>query len=314
MYFTGFADEAGAALSVQIKATQELGWHSSEMRNVKVDDAAAVSGTPCVSFPEGVLWAVAGGNIHDIPDPAFEYVVSALHHAGIKINCFGSALGKGSINTPFEAERENARRAASRMQRLNTKLIRVMSYQVPEGDLQKETEGIRRLGEMQKLFADAGVQMVHENCSGFGGRSVGHTLRLLDAVPGLKLVFDMGNPVREADYDQPADENGVRPRQSSWDFYQKVKPFIAYVHIKDGIYDARTGKHDWVMAGEGQGEVRRIIADLLHTGYDGGFSIEPHLPPVRSHEPDMEPQEARCRNYVEYGQRVMQIVDEIHQA
>ena len=276
------------------------------MRNVKVDGASSVD------FPEGVLWAVAGGNIHDIPDEAFEYVVSVLNDTGIKINCFGSALGKGNIDTPFEAEWENARRAASRMQRMNTKLIRVMSYQVPEGDVHGEAEGVRRLNEMQKLFADAGAQMVHENCSGFGGRSANHTLRLLEAVPGLKLVFDTGNPVREADYDQSADENGTRPRQSSWGFYQAVKPFIAHIHIKDGIYDAQTGKHDWVMAGDGQGEVRRIIADLLQTGYDGGFSIEPHLPPTRSHEPDMEPHEARYRNYVEYGRRVTLMI--IHAA
>ena len=37
MILTGIADEAGAAIDVQIKATQELGWKSIEMRTVEVN-------------------------------------------------------------------------------------------------------------------------------------------------------------------------------------------------------------------------------------------------------------------------------------
>lgn len=307
MYYSGFADEAGTDLSVQIRATKELGWQHIEMRNVKLE--ASSNASPGVSFPEGALSAVSGANIHDIPDAAFDYVAQATKDAGIHVNCFGSALGKTSLAVPFEAEWENARRAASRMARLNTKLIRVMSYKGGD-DNTASAEIFRRLNEMQKLFADGGAQMVHENCTGFGGKSASHTLRLLDAVPGLKLVFDTGNPIREPDYDRPEGENNVRPRQSSWAFYQAVKPFVAYIHIKDGIYHEETGTHDWVMPGDGQGDVKRIITDLLQSGYDGGVSIEPHLPPVRSHEPDLNPHEARYRNYVDYGRRLMQMVDD----
>ena len=34
MYYTGFADEAGASIDIQIKATQELGWKYFESRNI----------------------------------------------------------------------------------------------------------------------------------------------------------------------------------------------------------------------------------------------------------------------------------------
>jgi hypothetical protein len=34
MYFTGFADEAGDSIDVQIRATQELGWSHIEARSV----------------------------------------------------------------------------------------------------------------------------------------------------------------------------------------------------------------------------------------------------------------------------------------
>ncbi len=89
MIFTGFADEAGALLSTQIRATQKLGWHNIEMRNVAVDAKSSDN------FQEGALWAVKGANIHDIPDADFEHVCEMLNEAGISVNCFGSALANG---------------------------------------------------------------------------------------------------------------------------------------------------------------------------------------------------------------------------
>ena len=304
MYFTGFADEAGADLSVQIGATRQLGWRHIEMRNVRVE------GAPGADFAEGALSARPGANIHDIPDAAFNRLVETLEEAGVQVNCFGSALANGSksVEVPFEAEWRDAQRAARRMERLGTKLIRVMSYKTLPGADQMAGERFRRLREMGKLFADSGAQMVHENCAGYGGDSAAQALEMLDAVPGLKLVFDTGNPTREADRSQAPDENGHYPRQSAWEFYSQVKDHVAYVHLKDGIYDPATRAHRWVMAGDGQGDVCRILADLLRTGYDGGLSIEPHLPVERY--PDLEPSQARYRNYLDYGERAIQLVDE----
>ncbi|MFC1976460.1 sugar phosphate isomerase/epimerase, partial [Chloroflexota bacterium] len=68
MYYTGFADEAGASIDVQIKATKELGWSNIESRSID------------------------GINLTDISDEKFEEVVEKLAEAGIKINCFGSAI------------------------------------------------------------------------------------------------------------------------------------------------------------------------------------------------------------------------------
>ena len=54
------------------------------------------------------------------------------------------------------------------------------------------------------------------------------------------------------------------------------------------------------------------ISDLLATGYDGGFSMEPHLGLV-FHEGDgnAQSQEQRRRGlYVEYGRRFMTLMRE----
>ena len=73
-YFCGIGDEAANRIDDQIRAIKTLGWENLEARNVEVP-----------GFPKG--------NIHDIPDPAFDLLVEKVNAAGIKVNCFGSAIG-----------------------------------------------------------------------------------------------------------------------------------------------------------------------------------------------------------------------------
>jgi sugar phosphate isomerase/epimerase len=53
------------------------------------------------------------------------------------------------------------------------------------------------------------------------------------------------------------------------------------VHIKDGCYLRESGgifpEVDYTCPGVGDEDVARTVGDLLQAGYDGGFSIEPHL-------------------------------------
>jgi sugar phosphate isomerase/epimerase len=286
MYFTGFADEAAPDLDGQIRATLELGWANIEARNI------------------------GGKNIHDLPDDEFDAACGKLDEAGVRVNCFGSAIanwGK-SIEQPFDSSLAEARRAVPRMQRLGTRLVRIMSFAVLKdrapGD-QLEEERFRRLRVLVRLFADAGLQAVHENCMNYGGMGWTYTLRLLENVPGLRLVFDTGNPVFTDDRALPA----PHPKQSAWEFYRHVRGHVAYVHIKDGTWDAARQKCVFTWPGEGDGDVRRIVADLLAGGYDGGLSIEPHLAAV-VHDPTVQTEAGlRYRNYVEYGRRLMRLVE-----
>lgn len=292
MYLTGFADEAAADLEVQIRVTKELGWRDIEMRTVAVDGASA-------------------GMLHDIPDREFGIAADRLDSAGVRVNCFGSALANWGhkIEDPFDITLAKAKRTIPRMRRLKTKLVRIMSYAVREAEDQMEEERFRRLRELQRMFADAGIAPVHENCMNYGGMGWPFTLKLLDNVPGLKLVFDTGNPIFSDDRGKPK----PWPRQSSWEFYDHVREHIAYVHIKDGTWDAAQGKAVYTFPGEGQGDVRRIVKDLLARGYDGGFSIEPHMGAV-FHDPASRRSLDAPAIYVEYGRRMMKLLGELHAA
>lgn len=288
MYFTGFADEAAAGIDGQIRATKELGWKYIESRNID------------------------GKNIHDISDEAFDVVCGKLADAGVRINCFGSAIAnwRTQITDPFDPTLAEVHRAIPRMQRLGCDMIRIMSFAVlkdrgPED--QMEEERFRRVRELYRMFTDAGITPVHENCMNYGGMGWTYTLKLIENVPGLKLVFDTGNPVFTDDRSKPQ----PYPKQSALEFYRKVKEHVAYMHIKDGIWDAEAKKSNHTYAGDGQGDVKAIVKDLLDNGYDGGFSIEPHLAVVH-HDPSIQsPDDIKFANYVEYGRRFMQLVDEV---
>lgn len=288
MYLTGFADEAAAGIDGQIAATRELGWECIEARNVD------------------------GKNLHDMSDEDFDVVCGKLQDAGIKVNCFGSAIANWGkkVDEPFDSSLAEARRAIPRMKRLGTELVRIMSFAVlkdrgPED--QMEEERFRRVRELQKMFTEEGLTPVHENCMNYGGMGWSYTLRLIENVPGLKLVFDTGNPVFSDDRSKAL----PYPKQSAWEFYTNVKEHISYVHIKDGTVDRETGKTTYTFPGEGDGDVKRIVKDLLDRGYGGGISIEPHLTVVFHDESVKSEDGVRFANYVEYGRRMTALLEEI---
>ena len=279
MFFSGISDEAGQDLDTQIRAHQELGWEHMELRMVD------------------------GKNITQLPDDQFDLVCDKLAAAGMKVSCFGSAIANWArpITIDPQVDQDDLATAIPRMKRLGVPFIRVMSYpndkDNPLSDEAWRDEAIKRMKALAKMAEDGGITLAHENCSGWGGLSAENSNLLLGEVnsPALKVVFDTGNPVTYG--------------QDAWDYYQKVYDDIAYVHIKDA--KRVDGTDEYVMCGDGQGYVREVVGDLLKKGYDGGFSIEPHLAAVIHTGQKADNAQALYQSYTDYGWRLMQIVDEV---
>ena len=285
---TGFADEASRDLEKQIAATQELGWTAISAR------------------------MIGDKNIHEMPDDDFARAADRLDEAGIRIVEFGSLIanwGK-TIDSDFDLTLAEIDRAIPRMKRLNTPLVRVMSYaQAPWGEDQHEEERFRRLREIVKRFKDAGLTAAHENCMNWGGFSANHSLRLVEEVPGLKLVFDTGNPVFQRDRSKPE----PYPWQDPLEFWRSVKEHVVHIHVKDCFNPLRDGvEPDYTMPGEGGAMVGEILKDALDHGYNGLIAIEPHVATVfHAKDPTKVDWQQCYDSYVEYGKRMMKLLENL---
>ena len=246
MEITGIVDEGSPEIEEQIKIHKELGWNSIELR------------------------LIGRTNVCSIDDATFDKVVHLLEDTGMKIVCFASSIANWSrpVTSDFSIDIEELKRAAPRMRRLKTKYIRIMSYPndgLQEKDWRRET--IRRISELSIIADSEGVILVHENCSGWGGAKPENQKILMEEIdsPSLRIVFDTGNPVGEG-----------HPASETWDFYQAAKPFIVHIHIKDCKTNNK-GETEYTFPGQGDSMVRKILLDVLESGYTGAFSIEPHI-------------------------------------
>lgn len=286
MYLTGFADEAAPDLTTQIKATKAIGWDKISARGVN------------------------GANIHELPDEEFEKVKVQLAEEQITVPEFGSLIGNWAkpISSDFDITLAEIDRAIPRMQALGTQLIRIMSYaQEPWGEDQHEEERFRRLREIVTRFSEAGLTAAHENCMNWGGFSAEHTLRLVEEVPGLKLIFDTANPVFQRDRSKPESF----PWQNPLEFYEAVKEHVVHVHIKDCTNppEGETEPAEYTLPGEGQANVREILSALKRDNYTGGLAIEPHVATVFHATDGKEPDWQQCYDsYVEYGKAMNSLV------
>lgn len=276
MFFSGIADEAGEPIDVQIKAQKELGWRHIEIRNVN------------------------GINLTDLCDEAFDQVAGKVEEAGLQVSCFASQLCNWArpITKHPDIDRHELERAIPRMKRMNCEFIRTMSY--PNGGWPEDEwrdEAIARVKTLARIAEQGGTVLVHENCDGWGAVSSGNMLALLAEVdsPSLKIVWDTGNSI----------PHGLDP----WAFYEAVREHVVYVHIKDDrMVD---GKTVYTYPGEGDGKVREVITDLLKRGYEGGFSIEPHLAAIVHEGKSAGQAESPYELYVEHGRRLMKLMQEL---
>lgn len=293
MKLMGVGDEAANKIDGQIEATRALKWQFIEMRTVEVP-----------GFPRG--------NFHDIPDAAFDVAARKLESAQVQVYCFGSAVMNWAkkVHDPLDVTLAEVKRAIPRMNRLGTKYVRIMSFK-PDDDADAiPGEVFRRVNEVTKMFLDAGIQPLHENCMNHGGMSWRHALELLDKCPGLKWLFDPANPRFNPDRSRPK----PWPKQDPWEFWTHVRDYVMHIHVKDAVWNPGRQDADYKWPGEGDGRIIDILKDAFSRGYDAGISIEPHMVSV-FHDPKIQSSDDAVsqENFVEYGRRLEQLIQNARQ-
>jgi sugar phosphate isomerase/epimerase len=245
---SGFADEISPDLDEQCRVLTELGMSYLELRGA---------------------WNT---NVADFDDDQVERVATRLAAAGIRVSSIGSPIGKvgvDEIESDLDGHVARFRRCAQVARRLEAAYVRVFSFyprnpRDPTGDRDVVLRGMRALAD---AAAQESVVLLHENEKAIYGDVPERCLDIVESVdsPALRLTWDPANFV----------QCGVRPYTEG---YASLRPYVEYLQIKDAI--AATGTV--VPAGEGDGEVAETLAALADDGFDGFFSLEPHL--SRAHE------------------------------
>jgi len=237
---SGFADEISPELSEQLEVLAAEKIKYMELRGV---------------------WNI---NVVKFTDEQLKSIKEALDAAGVKVSSIGSPIGKIKITDPMAPHLDDMQRAIHAAQYLGSPYIRIFSFFLPEGENPAKYRGevMDRLFQVVKAAEGTGVTLLHENEKHIYGDIPERCHDILTTIgsPSLRAVWDPANFVQV----------GVRPFTEG---FKLLRPYIEYVHVKDAVLE--TG--GVVPAGEGDGEIRQLVAALKADGFDGFFSIEPHL-------------------------------------
>jgi sugar phosphate isomerase/epimerase len=207
--------------------------------------------------------AIHGTNVLDLGGAQHEEFRALLQAHGFGLSALGSPIGKINITEAFEPHLDRFAVALGLAEFYRAPRIRIFSFYMPPGDdpAQHRDEVMRRMKELARRAADKGVTLMLENEKGIYGDTAARVLDLLETVdsPGLAHAFD---PANYLEIGQPVD--------AAWDM---LRGRVAHFHVKD--YSLKTHKN--VPAGEGDGQIPRLIADAVARGYDGFCVLEPHL-------------------------------------
>jgi sugar phosphate isomerase/epimerase len=234
---SGFADEISPDLEVQLDTLDSLQIRFLELR------------------------AVWGKNVLDLSDEELDTVKEQLRRRGIGVSAIGSPIGKVSIGSDFAEYRPRVQRAIDVADRMEAPYIRMFSFYCDDRD-EDRSEVMRRMQAMVDMAAAGGVTMAHENEKGIYGEQPDRCLDLHRTVKGdsFGATFDPANFVQA----------GVRPYDEA---FPLLEPYLVYFHIKDAVM----GEGRVVPAGEGDGQLRELMAAAKRMAYDGFLSLEPHL-------------------------------------
>ena len=242
---SGFVDEISEDFETQCSVAAGLGLAYVEIRSA---------------------WGV---NILDLDDRQLATVQETLDRHGLKVSSIGSPIGKIFVDEDFEPHLERARHAADVAKTLGAPYIRLFSFFIPAEDDPKDhrDEVLRRMRAIADVGEGAGVVLVHENEKDIYGDTPERCLDIIQSVgsPNLRVAWDPANFVQV----------GVRPFTEG---YASLRPHLEYMQIKD----AHAADGTVTVAGDGDGQLVETIRALREDGFDGFFSLEPHLGDVHA--------------------------------
>jgi len=242
LFISGFSDEISSDFDTQLQVVSKLGMNYLSLRGID------------------------GKNIGDYSlQEVKDTVIPRLQQYNINVSSIGSPIGKIFINDEqaFQKQLQMLDTLCQISNALDCRYIRIFSYYIPKGenpDLYHDQviENIKQLANIAQKY---NVILLHENEKDiFGdiGRRCDEMLKGVNS-PHFKAIFDFANFVQVG--------------ENTLDCYELLKSEVEYIHIKDAVVSSNQN----VVCGEGEGQIKTILTDLINNGYQGFLTLEPHL-------------------------------------
>ena len=206
-------------------------------------------------------------NIMDLTKAELNEAKKMILDQGLKVSAIGSPIGKVRLDEPFGEHLDKFKHAVDLAVFFETPFIRMFSYYAPEGqnidDCREQVMG--RMGAKVELLRDVDVTMVHENEANIYGHTAQNCVEMVETInsPKLRLVYDPANFVW-----------GEKLTNNVEVCWPVMKPYVVHIHIKDW----KLGSKDvGSIPGEGDGQIKELLAELAAMDYDGCMTMEPHL-------------------------------------
>jgi sugar phosphate isomerase/epimerase len=206
-------------------------------------------------------------NIMDLNRAELDEARTLLQDHGLRVSAIGSPIGKVRLDEPFGPHLDRFKHAVDLALFFETPFIRMFSYYAPEGkDIDDYRDQVmERMAAKVEVVSDVDVTMVHENEAHIYGHTAENCADLIETIgsPKLRLAYDPANFVW-----------GEKITHNVEVCWPVMKPYVVHVHIKDW----KLGSKDiGSLPGQGDGQIKELLAELAALDYDGCLTMEPHL-------------------------------------
>ncbi len=233
---TGFGDRIAPGPAEQIGACKKLKLRWLELRTV---------------------WGKSALDLTDDESARFKTELSA---AGIGLSALATGIGSGGIETALQSELERLRRAISIAGTLGARYLRIFTYKRNQDqESTARAEMTRRFAAFAAEAQAASVILLVENSAGCLGDTPEHLAEMLASLgsPYVRAAFNPAEFVRA----------GLAPADQC---YEQLREFLEYVRIEDADRASGTRR----TPGEGDGQIKELLAALGRDEYSGFLSVE----------------------------------------
>ncbi len=206
-------------------------------------------------------------NIMDLNKAELDEARKMIRDHGLKVSAIGSPIGKVKLDEPFGPHLDKFKHAVDLAQFFETPFIRMFSYYAPEGENIDEyrDQVMERMAAKVQVVEGTDVTMVHENEAHIYGHTAENCADLVKTIGSdrLRLAYDPANFVW-----------GEKITNNVEVCWPVMKPYVVHIHIKDW----KLGSPDiGSVPGQGDGQIKELLAELAAMKYDGCMTMEPHL-------------------------------------